>query len=74
LGDYGVWQDLLAHPEFAHNAHTHNGPSRIAGSGCCGELSSIPLRARFATKAPRWVTEGYATFVEGRVSGHGPSQ
>jgi hypothetical protein len=69
IGDYGVWQELLATHEFAHVAHLTR-PSRNRWQQLMRKLSPIPL-GPIATKAPRWVTEGYATFVEGRVSGSG---
>jgi hypothetical protein len=69
IGDYGVWQELLATHEFAHVAHLTR-PSRNRWQRLIRSLSPVPL-GPIATKAPRWVTEGYATFVEGRVSGSG---
>ncbi|MEO8560587.1 MAG: hypothetical protein ABI601_00835 [bacterium] len=69
IGDYGVWQELLATHEFAHVAHLTR-PSRNRWQRLLRQLSPIPL-GPIAIKAPRWVTEGYATFVEGRVSGTG---
>jgi len=69
IGDYGVWQEVLATHEFAHVAHLTR-PSRNRWQRLLRRLSPIPL-GPIATKAPRWVTEGYATFVEGRVSGTG---
>ena len=69
IGDYGVWQELLATHEFAHVAHLTR-PSRNRWQNLLRKLSPIPL-GPIATKAPRWVNEGYATFVEGRVSGSG---
>ena len=69
IGDYGVWQEVLATHEFAHVAHLTR-PSRNRWQHLLRKLSPIPL-GPIATKAPRWATEGYATFVEGRVSGSG---
>jgi hypothetical protein len=69
IGDYGVWQEMLATHEFAHVAHLTR-PSRNRWQQLLRKLSPIPL-GPIVTKAPRWVTEGYATFVEGRVSGSG---
>ena len=69
IGDYAVWQDLLATHEFAHVAHLTR-PSRNRFQKLLQALSPVPL-GPIATKAPRWVMEGYATYVEGRVTGTG---
>ncbi|MEO6529160.1 MAG: hypothetical protein ABIP93_21250 [Gemmatimonadaceae bacterium] len=69
IGNYAVWQELLAAHEFAHIAHLTR-PSRNRWQQRLRALSPVPL-GPIATKAPRWVNEGYATFVEGRVSGTG---
>ena len=69
IGDYAVWQELLATHEFAHVAHLTR-PSRNRWQRFIRGLSPVPL-GPIATKAPRWVMEGYATYVEGRVSGTG---
>ncbi|HEX7942727.1 MAG TPA: hypothetical protein VF488_13020, partial [Gemmatimonadaceae bacterium] len=69
IGDYAVWQDLLTTHEFAHVAHLTR-PSRNRFQKLLQSLSPVPL-GPIATKAPRWVMEGYATYIEGRVSGTG---
>jgi hypothetical protein len=69
IGDYAVWQELLTTHEFAHVAHLTR-PSRNRFQALLQTLSPVPL-GPIATKAPRWVMEGYATYVEGRVSGSG---
>ena len=69
IGDYAVWQELLATHEFAHVTHLTR-PSRNRWQRFIRGLSPVPL-GPIATKAPRWVMEGYATYVEGRVSGSG---
>ena len=69
IGDYAVWQELLATHEFAHVAHLTR-PSRNRWQRFIRRLSPVPL-GPIATKAPRWAAEGYATYVEGRVSGTG---
>ena len=68
LGQLGDWGELLLVHEYAHLAHLLR-PSRH------------PLRARLepwplpvgplALGAPRWAVEGYATLVEGRLTGSG---
>jgi Tol biopolymer transport system component len=69
IGDYAVWQELLATHEFAHVAHLLR-PSRNRWQRFLRKLSPVPL-SPIATRAPRWAIEGYATYVEGRVSGSG---
>jgi Tol biopolymer transport system component len=69
IGDYAVWQELLATHEFAHVAHLTR-PTRNRWQRFIRSLSPVPL-GPITTKVPRWVTEGYATYVEGRVSGSG---
>jgi hypothetical protein len=69
IGDYAVWQDLLTTHEFAHVAHLTR-PSRNRFQRLLQAISPVPL-GPIATKAPRWVMEGYATYVEGRASGSG---
>jgi Tol biopolymer transport system component len=69
IGDYAIWQELLVTHEFAHVAHLTR-PSRNGWQRFIRSLSPVPL-GPIATKAPRWLTEGYATYVEGRVSGSG---
>jgi len=69
IGDYAVWQDLLTAHEFAHVAHLTR-PSRNRFQQLLQSISPVPL-GPIATRAPRWVMEGYATYIEGRVSGTG---
>ena len=69
IGDYAVWQELLATHEFAHVAHLTR-PSRNRWQRLVRRLSPVPL-GPIATRAPRWALEGYATYVEGLVSGSG---
>ncbi len=61
----GSWGDQLSIHEFAHIAHL----TRESRNPSIRRLTRL-LPVRFgpiALHAPRWVTEGYATFVEGRV-------
>ncbi len=68
LGHLSDWGELLAVHEYSHLAHLLR-PSRN------------PLRAGFArvlvpvgplaVKTPRWAIEGYATLLEGRLTGSG---
>jgi hypothetical protein len=69
IGNFRSWSEILAVHEFAHIAHLTR-PTRNSLQGLLYGL----LPANFgpvARKAPRWVTEGYATFVEGRLTGSG---
>ena len=63
IGHYRDWIELLAVHEETHLVHLLR-PSR---NRLRGLLPAGPL----ALSAPRWVTEGYATVVEGRLTGSG---
>ena len=69
IGDARVWQEMLATHEYAHIAHLAR-PSRNRLKRLLWSLSPLPL-GPIAIKSPRWVLEGYATYVEGRVTGSG---
>jgi Tol biopolymer transport system component len=69
IGNSRVWQELLATHEFAHVAHLTR-PSRNRVRSLLASLSPVPL-GPIPLNAPRWVLEGYATYVEGRASGSG---
>jgi hypothetical protein len=61
----GSWGDQLSIHEYAHIAHL----TRESRSPAVRRLTRlIPVKlGPLAVKSPRWVTEGYATFVEGRI-------
>jgi hypothetical protein len=61
----GGWGDLLSIHEYAHIAHLTR-ESRNPRLRLLARLLPIHL-GPIALGAPRWVTEGYATFVEGRI-------
>lgn len=63
LGAYGHWIDLLAVHEVAHVVHMLR-PSRHWLERLL-PVNPITLRG------PRWVLEGYATVIEGRLTGAG---
>lgn len=67
IGAYSNWIDLLAVHEVAHVVHmlrpSRNPVQRI--------LESILPLGRVTLGAPRWVLEGYATVIEGRLTGAG---
>lgn len=69
IGNFTSWSELLAIHELTHLAHL-NRPSR---NPFLRRLWSV-LPANIgpvARKSPRWVFEGYATLVEGQISGTG---
>lgn len=67
LGNFRSWyEDLLTH-EDAHLAHLLR-PSRNKALRLAGDLTGLgPL----LFTAPRWVMEGYATVIEGKLTGSG---
>jgi hypothetical protein len=69
LGMYRDWSELLAVHEYAHVAHLSR-PTRSARERWFWRF--IPLRlGPVALRTPRWAVEGYATYVEGRLTGSG---
>jgi hypothetical protein len=68
IGAYGHWIDLLAVHETAHVVHMLR-PSRNP-YGQLLEKFVLPLNP-ITLRAPRWVLEGYATVIEGRLTGAG---
>ncbi|MDQ6634729.1 MAG: hypothetical protein M3Z10_08230 [Gemmatimonadota bacterium] len=69
IGNARVWQELLVTHEYAHVAHLVR-PTRNRFKRLLWSLSPVPL-GPIASNAPRWVLEGYATYVEGRITGSG---
>ena len=68
IGDYGDWMELVATHEVAHVVHLARPRNR--SSAVLVLLSPAPF-GPLARKAPGWVTEGYATIVEGALTGSG---
>ena len=68
IGDYGDWMELVSTHEIAHVAHLTRPRNRSAGVLIL--LSPAPF-GPLALRSPRWVTEGYATLVEGALTGSG---
>jgi len=69
VGNYTTWGEMLAVHELTHIAHLAR-PSRNPFQRQL--WSSLPANiGPIARKAPRWVFEGYATMVEGRITGTG---
>jgi hypothetical protein len=69
IGNYTAWGELLAIHELAHLAHL-NRPSRNPFLNRLWSVLPANL-GPIARKSPRWVIEGYATMVEGQISGTG---
>jgi hypothetical protein len=69
VGTYVSWADMLASHEFAHLAHLTR-PSRNAFQSLLWRLAPVDL-GPIPQKVPRWLFEGYATYVEGIVTGSG---
>jgi hypothetical protein len=68
LGDYTDWTELLATHELAHIVHLTRPRNR--SSRLLTRLSPVPF-GPLALTSPRWVMEGYATLVEGALTGSG---
>lgn len=63
------WGDVLAVHEYAHLAHLTR-PSRNSTQRLLWSLLPVEL-GPVTRRAPRWVFEGYATWVEGWLTGSG---
>ena len=68
LGHHADWGELVAVHEYAHLAHLAR-PSRHPGRAAL-ERTLWPF-GPLALGAPRWANEGYATLLEGRLTGSG---
>jgi WD40-like Beta Propeller Repeat len=68
IGAYAHWIDLLTVHEVAHIVHMLR-PSRDPWQRLL-ERTVLPLNP-ITLRAPRWVLEGYATVIEGRLTGAG---
>jgi hypothetical protein len=68
VGHYQDWGELVAVHEDAHLVH-HLRPSRNPFLGLL-ERTVLPL-GPITRHAPRWVVEGYATLLEGEITGFG---
>jgi hypothetical protein len=67
IGHHASWVELLVTHELAHIHHLlrpQNRPNWI------DKLLGLPA-GPLVLKAPRWVTEGYATVLEGKITGSG---
>jgi hypothetical protein len=69
IGENRGWSEMLSVHEYVHSAHllrpTRNPRDRFL-------FSLIPVRLQpAAVRTPRWMVEGYATYLEGRLTGSG---
>ncbi len=69
IGQYRDWGEMLVSHEFGHIAHLSR-PSRNALTRELWRLAPLDV-GPLSLEAPRWVLEGYATYIEGRVTGSG---
>ncbi len=67
IGEFHNWIDLLTTHEMTHLVHLLR-PSRNPMRRLLAHL--LPLNP-ITLAAPRWVIEGYATVIEGRITGSG---
>lgn len=68
IGNFRTWGEMLAVHEITHLAHLTR-PSRNPLRR--GLLSTLIGLGPIATRTPRWAYEGYATVIEGRITGTG---
>jgi hypothetical protein len=69
IGEFRDWGEMLVSHEFTHIAHLTR-PSRNALIRHLWQALPVDI-GPIALNAPRWAIEGYATYVEGRVTGSG---
>jgi hypothetical protein len=69
IGHYGSWPELLAVHEYGHLAHL-TFPARNPRQRLIWQLLPVEL-GPVVRRAPRWAIEGYATYLEGRLTGSG---
>jgi hypothetical protein len=69
LGSHRGWGEVLAIHEYTHIAHL-TVASRNASERFLWTLSPTKL-GPLSRKSPPWLFEGYATYVEGRLTGSG---
>ena len=69
IGDSRGWGELLSVHEYTHIAHLTR-PTRNTWERVMTRLSPLRL-GPIAIRAPRWVDEGYATYIEGKLTGMG---
>lgn len=70
LGSHRDWGELVALHEDVHLVHLLR-PSRNPWRRLLGRLIPVGGVGPIALRAPRWVSEGYATLLEGRLTSAG---
>jgi hypothetical protein len=68
IGFWTDWMEELVTHEVAHIVHLTRPRNR--SRGILARISPLPL-GPLTLKSPRWLTEGYATVLEGALSGSG---
>ncbi len=69
IAEFRNWGEMLLSHEFGHVAHLTR-PSR--NNAVRRLWAALPVNfGPLALRAPRWVIEGYATYIEGAVTGSG---
>ncbi len=69
IGHHTGWGEILAIHEYGHIAHLTI-PSRNPRQRLLWSLVPINL-GPINRRSPRWVAEGYATYIEGKLTGSG---
>jgi hypothetical protein len=69
ISEFRNWGEMLLSHEFGHVAHLAR-PSRNSATRRLWDALPVNL-GPLALRAPRWVIEGYATYIEGVVTGSG---
>ncbi|OYV71550.1 MAG: hypothetical protein B7Z72_06700, partial [Gemmatimonadetes bacterium 21-71-4] len=69
IGNVRTWGEMLSVHEFAHVAHLAR-PSRNPLDRLAWALTPVDI-GPLVRRLPRWAIEGYATYVEGQVTGSG---
>ena len=67
IGHFTTWAELLVVHELTHIHHMMRPQNQ---PNLWDRILDRPV-GPLAAKAPRWVTEGYATLIEGRITGSG---
>lgn len=67
IGDYGDWMQLVLTHEMAHIVHLTRPRNR---PGFVERILPLPI-GPVLLNSPRWLAEGYATVVEGALTGSG---
>jgi hypothetical protein len=69
IGENRGWSEMLTVHEYAHSAHLTR-PTRNPLDRLLFSLLPFPVQP-LAVRTPRWAIEGYATYLEGKLTGSG---